>query len=129
VAFEFRKLRFNYHPESNGFERLRFPVHEPFSYYLKASGYGHGDKVAAAVAQWGLNKFEVRRERVRGVRCGEVWSVVWSVRRGQVSGALQCCQSAARLNKMMGDWLRYGQWIRPWRKSGSCCGAVGADQV
>jgi hypothetical protein len=60
VAFEFRKLRFNYHPESNGFERLRFPVHEPFSYYLKASGYGHGDKVAAAVAQWGLNKFEVR---------------------------------------------------------------------
>uniref|UniRef100_A0A383WJ86 Cation-transporting ATPase n=1 Tax=Tetradesmus obliquus TaxID=3088 RepID=A0A383WJ86_TETOB len=59
VAFEFRKLRFNYHPESNGFERLRFPVHEPFSYYLKASGYGHGDKVAAAVAQWGLNKFEV----------------------------------------------------------------------
>lgn len=60
VAFEFRKLRFNYHPDSNGFERLRFPVHEPFSYYLKASGYGHGDKVAAAVAQWGLNKFEVR---------------------------------------------------------------------
>jgi hypothetical protein len=59
VAFEFRKLRFNYHTESNGFERLRFPVHEPFSYYLKASGYGHGDKVAAAAAQWGLNKFEV----------------------------------------------------------------------
>lgn len=61
VAFEFRKLRFNYHAEGNNFERLRFPVHEPFSYYLKASGYGHGDKVAAAVAQWGLNKFEVGR--------------------------------------------------------------------
>eukprot|EP00879_Flechtneria_rotunda_P018959 GHRR01019903.1.p1 GENE.GHRR01019903.1~~GHRR01019903.1.p1 ORF type:complete len:119 (+),score=30.32 GHRR01019903.1:158-514(+) len=59
VAFEFRKLRFNYHSEANAFERLKFPVHEPFEYYLKASGYGHGDKVAAAMQQWGLNKFEV----------------------------------------------------------------------
>lgn len=60
LAFEFRKLRFTYHPESNTFERLKFPVHEPFDYYLKASGYGTPDKVGAAVQQWGLNKFEVR---------------------------------------------------------------------
>eukprot|EP00775_Hariotina_reticulata_P005162 gene5162-5400_t len=59
VAFEFRKLRFTYHPDSNTFERLRFPVHEPFEYYLKATGYGTADKVAAAVQQWGLNQFEV----------------------------------------------------------------------
>ncbi|KAF8062935.1 PDR2 [Scenedesmus sp. PABB004] len=59
VAFEFRKLRFNYHAPGNAFERLRFPVHEPFAYYLRASGYGAPDKVAAAAAQWGLNKFEV----------------------------------------------------------------------
>eukprot|EP00878_Enallax_costatus_P016666 GHUV01017486.1.p1 GENE.GHUV01017486.1~~GHUV01017486.1.p1 ORF type:complete len:1230 (+),score=386.32 GHUV01017486.1:189-3878(+) len=59
LAFEFRKLRFTYHPDSNTFERLKFPVHEPFDYYLKASGYGTPDKVGAAVQQWGLNKFEV----------------------------------------------------------------------
>jgi hypothetical protein len=40
---------------------LRFPVHEPFEYYLKASGYGTADKVAAAAQQWGLNQFEVSR--------------------------------------------------------------------
>jgi len=59
VAFEFRKLRFTYHADNNTFERLRFPVHEPFEYYLKASGYGTADKVAAAAQQWGLNQFEV----------------------------------------------------------------------
>jgi hypothetical protein len=38
VAFEFRKMRFVYHESINAFERLRFPVHEPFEYYLKATG-------------------------------------------------------------------------------------------
>lgn len=40
VAFEFRKMRFVYHEATNAFERLKFPVHEPFEYYLKATG-GH----------------------------------------------------------------------------------------
>jgi hypothetical protein len=38
VAFEFRKMRFVYHEATNAFERLKFPVHEPFQYYLKATG-------------------------------------------------------------------------------------------
>lgn len=38
VAFEFRKMRFVYHESLNAFERLKFPVHEPFEYYLKATG-------------------------------------------------------------------------------------------
>lgn len=59
VSFEFRKHRFVYHEQGNAFEKLRYPVREPFSYYLKASGYGSADKVATAVQQWGLNKFEV----------------------------------------------------------------------
>jgi hypothetical protein len=38
VAFEFRKMRFVYNEATNAFERLKFPVHEPFEYYLKATG-------------------------------------------------------------------------------------------
>jgi cation-transporting ATPase 13A1 len=34
-------------------------VHEPFSHYLKSSGYGSPDRVAAAAAVWGTNRFEV----------------------------------------------------------------------
>jgi hypothetical protein len=38
VAFEFRKMRFVYNEATNCFARLKFPVHEPFEYYLKATG-------------------------------------------------------------------------------------------
>jgi len=38
VAFEFRKMRFIYNEAVHSFERLKFPVHEPFEYYLKATG-------------------------------------------------------------------------------------------
>jgi hypothetical protein len=38
VAFEFRKMRFVFNEATSAFERLRFPVHEPFDYYLKANG-------------------------------------------------------------------------------------------
>jgi hypothetical protein len=34
-------------------------VHEPFETYLRASGYGSPERVAAAAEIWGLNRFEV----------------------------------------------------------------------
>jgi hypothetical protein len=37
----------------------RFPVHEPFESYLRASGYGSADRVASAAEVWGLNRFDV----------------------------------------------------------------------
>lgn len=56
MAFEFRKMRFVYNEAANVFERLKFPVHEPFEYYLKATGMGHimlfGGQGCCAVLCW-----------------------------------------------------------------------------
>lgn len=59
LGFEFRKLRFIYHAETGAFARLKYPVHEPLESYLKATGYGSSERVAAAMEIWGDNRFEV----------------------------------------------------------------------
>ena len=59
VSFEYRKRRFVFRPESNAFEHLKFPAHEPLRSYLAASGHGSAERVASATQQWGLNKFDV----------------------------------------------------------------------
>ena len=59
VSFEYRKRRFVFRPESNAFEHLKFPAHEPLRTYLSATGHGSAERVASAAQQWGLNKFDV----------------------------------------------------------------------
>lgn len=59
VSFEFRKRRFVFRPESNAFEHLKFPAHEPLRSYLAATGHGSAERVASATQRWGLNKFDV----------------------------------------------------------------------